>query len=87
MRFHFMGGAGSVNGSKYLRRRGQPSDPADGGRRLDYKQLGVCNCAPLSIDPASIVAVILNHALIDHSGHLPLLARQGLQVKGAISAL
>jgi metallo-beta-lactamase family protein len=41
------------------------------------KQLRLRNWAPLPVDPASIDAVLLTHAHIDHSGYLPALVRNG----------
>jgi metallo-beta-lactamase family protein len=42
-----------------------------------YKSLRQRNWAALPVEPASIDAVILTHAHLDHSGYLPLLARRG----------
>ena len=55
------------------------------GRRLlvdcglfqGLKNLRVRNWSPFAVPPASIDAVILTHAHIDHAGYLPLLARNG----------
>jgi metallo-beta-lactamase family protein len=53
----------------------------DCGLFQGYKQLRLGNWSPLPVDAASIDAVILTHAHIDHSGYLPLLARQGFRGK------
>ena len=41
------------------------------------KQLRLRNWAELPVEPASIDAVLLTHAHIDHSGYLPALVRDG----------
>lgn len=53
----------------------------DCGLFQGYKLLRLRNWAPSPVAPASIDAVILTHAHIDHSGYLPLLARQGFRGK------
>ena len=53
----------------------------DCGLFQGYKLLRLRNWAPPPVAPASINAVILTHAHIDHSGYLPLLARQGFHGK------
>jgi metallo-beta-lactamase family protein len=51
----------------------------DCGLFQGYKQLRLRNWAPLPVDAASIGAVVLTHAHIDHSGYLPLLMKQGFK--------
>ena len=81
MQLQFLGATDTVTGSKYLLRQGQSSVLADCGLFQGYKQLRLRYWAPMPVDPASIDAVILTHAPIDHSGYLPLLARQGFTGK------
>lgn len=73
----FLGGAGTVTGSKYLVRHGEQSVLVDCGLFQGYKQLRLRNWTPLPVVPAQIQAVLLTHAHLDHSGYLPLLMREG----------
>ena len=73
----FLGGTGTVTGSKYLVRHGNKSLLVDCGLFQGYKQLRLRNWQPLPVVPGEIDAVILTHAHLDHSGYLPLLAREG----------
>ena len=78
MKLTFLGGVGTVTGSKYLIET--PSSKRvmiDCGLFQGYKQLRLRNWAPLPVDPSTLDAVILTHAHIDHSGYLPLLVRNG----------
>jgi metallo-beta-lactamase family protein len=77
MKLQFLGATDTVTGSKYLLQQGTSRVLVDCGLFQGYKQLRLRNWAPLPVDAASIHAVILTHAHIDHSGYLPLLARQG----------
>ena len=61
--------------------KGKSTVLVDCGLFQGYKQLRLRNWSPLPVDPAHINAVILTHAHIDHSGYLPLLARQGFKGK------
>jgi metallo-beta-lactamase family protein len=81
MKLQFLGATDTVTGSKYLLRQGKSSVLIDCGLFQGYKQLRLRNWSPPPIDPAHINAVILTHAHIDHSGYLPLLARQGFKGK------
>ncbi len=81
MKIQFLGATDTVTGSKYLVRHGDKSVLVDCGLFQGYKPLRLRNWAPLPVTPASIDAVILTHAHIDHSGYLPLLARQGFKGK------
>lgn len=73
----FLGGASTVTGSKYLVRHGAETLLVDCGLFQGYKQLRLRNWNPLPVAPSQIHAVILTHAHLDHSGYLPLLAREG----------
>ncbi|MBS0465977.1 MAG: MBL fold metallo-hydrolase [Proteobacteria bacterium] len=73
----FLGGAGTVTGSKYLVRHGGQALLVDCGLFQGYKLLRQRNWRPLPVPPAEIDAVLLTHAHLDHSGYLPLLARDG----------
>ena len=73
----FLGGTGTVTGSKYLVRHGVQSLLVDCGLFQGYKQLRLRNRTPLAVAPDQINAVLLTHAHLDHSGYLPLLAKEG----------
>jgi metallo-beta-lactamase family protein len=81
MRLQFLGATDTVTGSKYLLQHGSASLLVDCGLFQGYKSLRLRNWSALPVPPASIEAVILTHAHIDHSGYLPLLARQGFRGK------
>ena len=76
IKLSFLGGAGTVTGSKYLLESASRRILVDCGLFQGYKQLRLRNWAPPPVDPRSIDAVILTHAHIDHSGYLPVLAKQ-----------
>ncbi|MCW2312930.1 MBL fold metallo-hydrolase [Rhodoferax antarcticus] len=73
----FLGGAGTVTGSKYLVRHDGKSLLVDCGLFQGYKQLRLRNWTPLPVAPDQINAVLLTHAHLDHSGYLPLLVKEG----------
>jgi Cft2 family RNA processing exonuclease len=73
----FLGGADTVTGSKFLVRHDGHSLLVDCGLFQGYKQLRLRNWRPLPVVPGQIHAVILTHAHLDHSGYLPVLAREG----------
>ena len=73
----FLGGAGTVTGSKFLVDDGEHPVLIDCGLFQGYKQLRLRNRKPLPVDPVSIDAVILTHAHIDHSGYVPALVAKG----------
>ncbi len=77
MQLQFLGATGTVTGSKYLLRHGDATILVDCGLFQGFKQLRLRNWEPLPVAPKTIDAVVLTHAHIDHSGYLPLLARQG----------
>ena len=73
----FLGGTGTVTGSKYLVQHHGKSLLLDCGLFQGYKLLRLRNWTPLPVAPNQIDAVVLTHAHLDHSGYLPLLAREG----------
>ncbi len=75
----FLGGAGTVTGSKYLLRAGRRRVLLDCGLFQSFKQRRLRNWAPLPANPARIDAVVLTHAHIDHSGYLPRLVAHGFR--------
>ncbi len=79
MELQFLGATDTVTGSKYLLRAGPSTVLVDCGLFQGYKELRLRNWSPLPVPPASIDAVILTHAHLDHSGYIPLLARQGFR--------
>jgi metallo-beta-lactamase family protein len=79
MRLTFLGASGTVTGSKYLVESGKRRILVDCGLFQGLKQQRLRNWKPFPVPPASVDAVILTHAHLDHSGYLPLLVRQGFR--------
>ena len=81
MRLQFLGATGTVTGSKYLVEHDGRRLLVDCGLFQGLKQLRLRNWAPLPVPPASIDAVLLTHAHIDHSGFIPRLVELGFRGK------
>ena len=79
MRIQFLGGTGTVTGSKYLLEHAGRRLLVDCGLFQGVKQLRLRNWQPLPINAADIDAVLLTHAHIDHSGFVPRLVRLGFK--------
>lgn len=79
MHLSFLGGVGTVTGSKYLVEAAGRKVLVDCGLFQGLKQLRLRNWGRFPVDPASIDAVVLTHAHLDHSGYLPLLIRNGFK--------
>jgi metallo-beta-lactamase family protein len=73
----FLGAAGTVTGSQHLLDDGTRRLLLDCGLFQGLKELRLRNWAPPRVDPATLSAVLLSHAHIDHSGYLPRLVREG----------
>jgi metallo-beta-lactamase family protein len=82
MKITFLGGVGTVTGSKYLLETERGRLLVDCGLFQGFKQLRLRNWEPLPVPPQAIDCVILTHAHLDHSGYLPLLVRNGF--KGSV---
>ncbi|HET8760451.1 MAG TPA: MBL fold metallo-hydrolase [Nitrospiria bacterium] len=77
MRVTFLGATGTVTGAKFLVTAARRRILVDCGLFQGFKQLRLRNWTPPPINPASIHAVVLTHAHLDHSGYLPVLIKQG----------
>jgi metallo-beta-lactamase family protein len=73
----FLGAAQTVTGSRYLVETGGARVLVDCGLFQGLKSEREKNWARLPFDPASLDAVVLTHAHIDHSGYLPRLCKMG----------
>ena len=82
----FLGGTGTVTGSKYLVQHADQKLLVDCGLFQGYKQLRLRNWNPLHVAPKEINAVVLTHAHLDHSGYIPLIYAQGYRGKVHASA-
>ncbi|MEM6926862.1 MAG: MBL fold metallo-hydrolase, partial [Myxococcota bacterium] len=77
MQLRFLGGTGTVTGSKFLLQNDGQDVLVDCGLFQGLKALRRRNWRALPLDPSRLAAVLLTYAHIDHSGHLPRLVRQG----------
>lgn len=77
--FTSLGGAGTVTGSKHLLEHDGRRILVDCGLFQGLKNLRELNWAKFPVDPASIDAVVLTHAHLDHCGYLPRLVRDGFR--------
>jgi metallo-beta-lactamase family protein len=81
LKIQFLGGTGTVTGSKYLVTEGDTRILIDCGLYQGLKELRLRNWDALPVKPSAIAAVVLTHAHIDHSGYLPLLVKNGFKGK------
>jgi metallo-beta-lactamase family protein len=86
MHIRFLGGAGTVTGSKTLIETGESRILVDCGLFQGIKPLRELNWEPLPILPSTIDAVVLTHGHLDHCGWLPRLVAQGFTGKIYCSA-
>lgn len=80
----FLGGVGTVTGSKTLVEPESPGGSPNGHRLLvdcgmfqGPREIRTRNWDPFPIDPATVDAIVLTHAHLDHCGYLPALVRDG----------
>lgn len=81
LKLQFLGATGTVTGSKYLLTAGRRRILVDCGLFQGLKQLRLRNWERLPVEPRTVDAVVLTHAHIDHSGYLPLFAKNGFRGK------
>jgi len=82
MKITFLGGVGTVTGSRFLITTDRTRLLVDCGLFQGVKALRARNRRAPGFEPAALDAVVLTHAHIDHSGYLPLLVREGF--RGAV---
>jgi metallo-beta-lactamase family protein len=73
----FLGAAGTVTGSRFLIDTPSARVLIDCGLFQGLKQLRLRNWDAFPVDPASIDAIVVTHAHVDHIGYLPVLVRDG----------
>jgi metallo-beta-lactamase family protein len=79
MRVTFHGAAGEVTGSMHLVEAAGRRILLDCGMIQGRREAELRNFDPFPFDPATLDAVVLSHAHIDHIGRLPRLAWQGFK--------
>ncbi len=79
MELEFLGGAGTVTGSKTVVRAGDTQVLVDCGLFQGLKHLRRRNWSPLAIEASAVDAIVLTHAHLDHSGHVPAFVRHGFR--------
>jgi len=79
MKLTFLGGTGTVTGSKYLLEHEGRRLLVDAGLFQGLKQLRLRNWDAFPVPPSSIDAIVLTHAHLDHSGFVPKLVQQGFR--------
>jgi metallo-beta-lactamase family protein len=77
VKIHFLGAVDTVTGSRYLVESDGVRVLVDCGLFQGPKKLRERNWREPPFDPASLSAVVLTHAHIDHSGYLPRLCNAG----------
>lgn len=75
----FLGAARTVTGSKYLVEQGGTRVLVDCGLFQGLKELRERNWEAFPVEPASIHAIVLTHAHLDHVGYLPRLVTGGFK--------
>lgn len=79
MKISFLGGTGTVTGSKHLVEAGQKKILLDCGLFQGLKELRLLNRTPFPLSPSAIDAVIISHGHLDHVGYLPVLVKHGFR--------
>lgn len=79
MKITFLGGTETVTGSRFLLETVSARVLIDCGLFQGYKWLRERNWQQPSLDIASLDAVILTHAHLDHSGYIPVLYKYGFR--------
>jgi metallo-beta-lactamase family protein len=75
----FLGATETVTGSRFLVETAAARVLVDCGLYQGVKELRLRNWEPFPVEPASLDAVVLTHAHVDHCGYVPALARLGFE--------
>lgn len=81
IKLKFLGGAGTVTGSKTLIEFNQSRFMVDCGLFQGLKELRNMNWDAFPVSPSTIDTIILTHAHLDHCGYLPVLVKNGFKGK------
>lgn len=81
MKIRFLGGTGTVTGSKTLIEHNDLRILVDCGLFQGIKALRELNWEPLAVEPSTINFVLLTHGHLDHCGWLPKLVNEGFKGK------
>lgn len=84
MQLQFLGAATTVTGSQFLLTTGQAKVLVDCGMFQGSPNEAIRNRVPLAYDPATLDAILLTHAHLDHCGLIPYVVARGF--KGPIYA-
>ena len=79
MRVHFHGAAGEVTGSLHLVVAAGKRLLLDCGMSQGSPEMEASNADPFPFDVATIDALVVSHAHIDHIGRIPLLVARGFR--------
>ena len=76
MDLHFLGAATTVTGSQFLLETGQARILVDCGMFQGGPNEAIRNRIPLAFDPATLDAILLTHAHLDHCGLIAHVVRE-----------
>jgi metallo-beta-lactamase family protein len=77
MEITFLGAAETVTGSQFLVETAQARILVDCGMFQGGRDEAIRNRVPLDYDPATLDAILLTHAHLDHCGLIPVVVREG----------
>ena len=77
MDIHFLGGATTVTGSRFLLTTARARVLIDCGMFQGSPNESIRNRIPLGFEPSELDAILLTHAHLDHCGLLPIAVREG----------
>lgn len=81
IKIKFLGGAGTVTGSKFYVETPEQNFLIDCGMFQGLKELRQMNWQPLPIEVSRIDYILLTHGHLDHTGYLPRLISEGFKAK------